>query len=244
MESIGIRFNSPTNTYDPEWDAVVIEKINRCLSPLGEIVKATYGYEVGTKNRKHHFHYHIQIDNTNVAKKFPSAIFQWIKAHIDMKIEKGQFAVQNNTKKQQDINRWHGYLFKDLESYEDIVMIHQIGFSGEELKLMWSAAAAERKAAIKQFEKHENKLNNDKQERRKVWSWLDEQLPDLAVPDQKIHDYARGTDPLYIVGSKIVEYNKKYNDYKIPMDLKRRCIQYLAYRNIYDDTALAMLIMR
>ena len=104
---------------------------------------------------------------------------------------------------------------------------------------MLTQAQTEREIAKKTFEKHENKLNNDKQNRTLMWEWLDEKFPkkfNMSFnPD-------RAQDPYYQVAAAIVEYNTKYNDYKIPMDLKRRTVCYLAYRGVSPDMLAAIIL--
>lgn len=243
MEYISVRLTHPDNVEDLSWDNLYIDKITQVLQPLGIIAKATYGHEVSVKTKKHHFHWHIQLERHQDVKR-KKGISNYIKRHLKEKHEldlpPGQcYSIKTKEIPEAEINRWHGYLFKDITNYEDIIMIHQIGFSGQELRDMWSAAARERELSIKTFEKHENKMNNDKQSRKLVWDWLDKELPQLHISN---NFNEQKDDVMHIVGSKIVEYNIQYNDYKIPMDLKRRVISYLAYKGMHPGHIARLLL--
>ena len=240
MEHIAIRLTHPDNVYDPAWDSLYIDKITQVLNQKGTIRKATYGHEISVKTKKHHFHWHIQLEyhpDTKQIKGFSNYVKRHLKATHDLDLPKSYSIIYKD--KAPDPSRWHGYNFKDLKQYEDMIMIHQVGFSGQQLRDMWSAATRERELSIKQYEKHENKMNNDKQSRKLVWDWLDSELPNLQIKDlfneQK-------DDIMHTVATKIVEYNITYNDYKIPMDLKRRVIQYLAYKGMHPGHIARILI--
>lgn len=244
MEYLGIRLTHPDNVYDPAWDSMYIDKISQVLNQLGTITKSTYGHEISVKSHKHHFHWHVQLERHSDAKQV-KGISNYVKRHLkethQLELPKGQGYSIKTVKPDTDILRWHGYVFKDLPKYEDIVMIHQLGFSGEELLEMWSAAHRERELSIKTFQKHENKLNNDKQSRKLLWEWLDQQIPeDLLAKDGALSEFY--PNPHRLVAEKIVEYNIKYNDYKIPMDLKRRAVSYLAYKGMMPSI-IANLIL-
>ena len=113
----------------------------------------------------------------------------------------------------------------------------QTGFTDREVELMWTEARTEREVAVKTFEKHENKMNADKQSRKLLWEWLDSQVEDGNLDLEVDHTQIdRGESMrserhvLHAVAENIVQYNIEFNDFKVPMDLKRRAIQYLAYR--------------
>lgn len=251
---LAIRLTHPDNVYDPAWDTHYISKITEVLGDLGTLVKTTYGHEVSVKTKKHHFHWHVQLERHPDAKQI-KGISNYVKRHLkarhDIELPKSYTIQEVHPERRakdededdikENLHRWHGYVFKDLKKYEDMIMIHQMGFSGQELRDMWSAARREREQSIKTFEKHENKLNNDKQSRKLLWEWLDQELPHLK--GLKEHFHPQKDDDFHAVATKIVEYNIKYNDYKIPMDLKRRTIQYMAYKGM-DPGHIAMILMK
>ena len=225
LEYLAIRLTHPENVHDQAWDNHYIDKIIQVLKEKGTITKATYGHEIAVKNKRHHFHYHLELE-LHEGKKLCGGISDYIKRNLkskhELELPKGQYTIMNVTKtKEAKREPWFGYVLKDIKSYDDIYMIHQIGFTGNQLREMWSAAARQRELSIKQYQKYENKMNNDKEIRGKTWNWLDQQLPTHTLKDG---------DAPYLIAKKIVEYNRKYNDYKIPMDLKRRVVQYMAYR--------------
>jgi hypothetical protein len=242
---IAIRLTHPDNALDPSWDTHYIDKISQVLGEIGTISKSTYGHEISVKTKKHHFHWHVQLERHPDAKQI-KGISNYVKRHLkdkhQLELPKGQgYSIQTVQPEGEAIIRWHGYVLKDLETYDDIVMIHQIGFTGQELRDMWSAARRERELSIKTYNKHENKLNNDKQSRKLLWDWLDQQLPHLALPQEYFNP--QKDDIFHLVATKIVEYNIQFNDYKIPMDLKRRVISYLASKGMAPGH-IAMILMK
>jgi len=214
---------------DAEEAVHIKNRLAATLAPLGDIVRGTYGHEVSIKAKKPHFHWHIEIDDT---KPFLKAFSQWVKREYDKRAKYEQadplhhYSIKVLTETP-DL-RWYRYPFKDLDLIQPT---EQTGFTEQELHDMLTQATTEREISKKTFEKHENKLNNDKQSRKLLWDWLDEKFPALELRLQKINP-DRSNDPCRLVATAIVDYNKEYNDYKIPMDLKRRTICYLAYRGL------------
>jgi hypothetical protein len=232
---LGIRLTHPDNVHDPAWDSEYIGKILEVLLPLGELKQMTYGHEVSVKSKRHHFHCHVSID-WDPQRKYIKGLATYIRRHLaeDHKVylpEGHLSCIKQFTtfKKDTTPSRWFGYLFKDFEE-QPTQHIH--GFTPEEVRDMWIAAKRERELTIKTFDKHENKLNNDKQSRKLLWEYLDQWLPDLPIKPDKNLPSLLVPCPLRMVASRIVEYNITYNDYRIPMDLRRRAIQYLAYRGM------------
>lgn len=256
MKHLAIRVDTP----DASYDALVLAALLEKLAVFGTVTRCIYAHEIAVKTEKPHFHAHITLDTTESSKKWPKGIssylarrviaddpdqLTWLGSQHANKTLKFTYA-EKHLKTTEDYDRWQRYPLKDIKQYSDISMIHQIGYSGEDLKLMWTAARTEREQSLKTFQKHENKLNNDKQERQKMWDWLDEQLPDLHCRET-VHNTAGNItvyDPMDLVSEQIVVYNIKYNNYKIPMDLKRRTIQYVAYRQVLRPDQIAAMLMR
>lgn len=225
-----------------------VQRLTHVLINLGcTIVRGTFGHEVSLKAKKEHFHWHIHVTAPKFAKAFSKQIKSAYDRQVDFELEMdptadpvpesltGRFSIKVLTVPE-DTNRFFRYPFKDLE---EIDLGLQSGFTVEELNTMLTQAKTEREIAKKTFEKHENKLNNDKQSRTLMWEWLDEKFPkkfNMSFnPD-------RAQDPYHQVAAAIVEYNTKYNDYKIPMDLKRRTVCYLAYRGVPPDLLAAIIL--
>jgi hypothetical protein len=105
----------------------------------------------------------------------------------------------------------------------------------------------ERELAKKQFDKHEAKLNNDKTSRKLLWEYLDELQIDCVIKMDHPYDDNQNDrsyrQVFYEICEAIVEYNVKFNDYKIPMDLKRRAISYMAYKEV-NTYYLTQLVLR
>jgi hypothetical protein len=229
---LGIRVDA-----SPEESPHVVHRLQHVLTNLGcTIVRGTYGHEVSLKAKKEHFHWHIHVKAKSIAKHFSKQIKSAYDRQVDQELSisdnvgapfplTGRFSIKVLTAPE-DTNRFFRYPFKDLEDLPDT---HQLGFTEEELNTMLTQAKTEREIAKKTFEKHENKLNNDKQNRQLMWEWLDKQFPNKFNmsfnPD-------RSEDPYYKVAAAIVEYNALYNDHKIPMDLKRRTVCYLSHRGV------------
>lgn len=238
---LGIRLTHPDNVYDPAWDAEYIGKILEVLQPLGEIKQHTYGHEVSVKSKRHHFHFHLSMD-WDPQRKYIKGLASWIRRRLaedhELVLPEGsnccikQFLqFKANTSPE----RWFGYVFKDMKDLEDQSKKdpwawpdkHNHGFPPEDIHDMWCRATTEREIAIKQYQKHENKLNNDKQSRARLWEYLDSKIEGL--PDDTLEN---PQCPLRIVCDHIIEYNIAYNDYRIPMDIKRRAVCYLAYKGM------------
>lgn len=218
---LGIRVDCP-KSQAPH----ILTRLASVIEKLGTIVRGTYGHEVSVKAKKEHFHWHIQLSSP---AKLPKALSKWIKSAYDKEDPLSDplhhYAIKV-LDTPDDVNRFFRYPFKDLDSYE---ASQQVGFHKEDLDKMMTQATTEREIALKTFEKHENKLNNDKQNRALLWEYLDAELPNLKLtrlnPD---HSY----DPCRLVATAIVQYNITYNDCKVPMDLKRRTLCYLAHRGL------------
>lgn len=254
MKHLAIRVDTP----DASYDALVLATLLEKLAIFGTVTHCIYAHEIAVKTGKPHFHAHLIIDTTNASKQWLKGISSylvrriiaddpdtWLGTQHSDKSLKFTYA-EKHLKSQEDIDRWQRYPLKDIKQYSSISMIHQIGYSGKELELMWTAAHTEREQSIKTFQKHENKLNNDKQERQKMWDWLDDQLPDLHARET-VHNTSGNItiyDPMDLVSEHIVIYNIQYNNYKIPMDLKRRTIQYVAYRSVLTPSQIASMLMR
>lgn len=250
-QAISIRLTHPDNVYDPAWDQHYLDKIIQVISCLGVVQYLTYGHEISIKQKKHHFHAHLRY---TVSTKYIKGISNYVKRHLkdehDMDLPPS-YSISHVTlhepKKdsltlpEEEACRWHGYVFKDYKTFEEIPKHLQQGFSDNELRDMWIRATTERKKSIATFKKHENKLNADKQSRKLLWEWLDKELPHLQPPSE--HFAPQKDDIFHLVGTKIVEYNITYNDFRIPMDLKRRVIQYLAYKGM-SAGHIAMVLMK
>lgn len=239
---LGIRVDSLAH-YAP----TVVRRLQFVLDKLGyTIIRGTYGHEVSLKAKKSHFHWHIQVQAESFYKHPSKQIKTAYDKQVDHDIENDptlgttddnpipgpltNYAIKVVDKPDDD-NRFFRYPFKDLD---DIDQGLQFGFTYEELNTMLTQAKTEREIAKKTFEKHENKLNNDKQNRTLLWEYLDAQFPDIELRLHKLNP-DRSNDPCKLVGTAIVKYNTEFNDYRIPMDLKRRTICYLAYRGLSSD---------
>lgn len=223
----------------PPAGPAICMRLEHVLNNLGcHIVRGTYGHEVSVKSKKQHFHWHIQVNKDGQA--FSKHLSKQIKSHYDRSVDQelendptstasplSKFSIKV-LEQPEDANRFFRYPFKDIEEYD---LSLQRGFTDQELHDMMTQARTEREIALKTFEKHENKLNNDKQNRALLWEYLDQMFPDIELRMSKINP-DRSNDPCRLVGSAIVKYNIEYNDHKIPMDIKRRTICYLAYRGL------------
>lgn len=244
---LGIRVDSR-----PHMVPSTLQRLTYVLEQLGcTIVRGTFGYEVSLKSKKEHFHWHIQVRAPKFAKHFSKQIKSAYDRAVDREIEEDPtvgitddhpipcpltgFSIKVLTAPD-DPNRFFRYPFKDLE---EVCYPRQTGFTDEELNTMLTQAKTEREIAKKTFEKHENKLNNDKQNRTLMWEWLDKQFPhkfNMSMnPD-------RSQDPYYKVAAAIVEYNALYNDHKIPMDLKRRTVCYLSHRGVSPHLLCSIIL--
>lgn len=239
---------------DPEMDSDAYRSaFRRCLKPLGDVVYATYGKEIAKKTKKEHFHYHIGIQPTSDHVSPPSGLPSYCKRNwTGPPLPKGKgHSIYKPDIKNYPIDefptRWYSYPLKDYSSFDHIPQDLCLGFSEDELKSMFYVASAERAVADTKLKKYENKLNNDKQSRQLVWEWLDEELPNLCERKfrrSKVSGEMVLIDPILETAKKLVEYNRLYNDYKIPMDLQRRVISYLAYRNAMTDEQIAKHILK
>lgn len=216
----------------------IMHRIKTILETEFVIVRATYGHEVSLKAKKGHFHWHVEVSHD---KPLRAAFSAWIKREYDKLAVMASppeplhhYAIK--VIKQVDENRWFRYPYKDLDTIDSSA---QTGFTLEQQSLMLCAAKTERDMAKKTFEKHENKLNNDKQSRALMWEWLDAELPQLKLTSELFNEQ---NSPMHQIATKIVEYNIKYNDYKIPMDLKRRTIMYMAYKGLHPGHIARILI--
>ena len=226
---ISIRVDCPAS------DATQLrQNIHKCLAPLGTIVRGTYGHEVSLKAKKEHFHNHIQLQ---LSRPLPKAFSQWIKREYDRLYEIplpfNAYSIKLLKEDPPTLDRWFRYPFKDLDAIDSSA---QIGFTLQEQSLMLVAAKTEREITKKTFEKHENKLNNDKQSRKLLWEYLDSKLPHLSLQSDVWHVAQHD------IATHIVQYNIEFNDYKIPMDLKRRTLSYMAYRGM-EPTLIASIII-
>ena len=223
-----------------------ISDSHHVIESLGStIIRGTYGHEVSVKAKKEHFHWHITIQAEHVAKHFSKQIKSAYDKQVAHElIEDPTLSIEplhhysiKVLEQPEDFNRFFRYPYKDLTELHYSL---QTGFTEQELHTMLTQATTEREIALKTFEKHENKLNNDKQNRALLWEWLDQKFPNLELRLQKINP-DRSNDPCRLVSTAIVDYNKEFNDYKIPMDLKRRTICYLAYRGLPSPLIADML---
>lgn len=230
----------------------ITHRLTYVLANLGcTIVRGTYGHEVSLKAKKSHFHWHIHVTAPKFAKAFSKQIKSAYDKQVDHELETDltigvhddhpipspltNFAIKV-IESPDDTNRFFRYPFKDIEEYSPT---QQTGFTEEELNTMLTQATTEREIAKKTFQKHENKLNNDKQNRTLMWEWLDEKFP---AKFNMSFNPDRTQDPYYKVAAAIVEYNATYNDFKIPMDLKRRTVCYLAYRGVAPDLLASIIL--
>ncbi|AXH74206.1 MAG: putative replicase [Cressdnaviricota sp.] len=230
----------------PDIDNALLQ-FRLALSPFGDVTKATFGDEIAVKTKKSHFHYHCEIQTNSLSKKWLKGMSSYISRNIDLELPKGKYCIKPPQDTDTFPSRWFGYPLKDYTSYDSLPLKHILGFTDDEIKSMWLQASAERKASLVIHEKHENKMNNDKQSRALLWKWLDDELPNLG---EKRFRKSKATgenvrvDDYLEAASKIVEYNRKYNDYKIPMDLQRRTIAYLVYREVWTDEQVAKHILK
>lgn len=236
---------------DPDhnvWEDVHL--IETALAEFGVIVKCTFGREEALKTKKDHYHMHFELDHEGRSLK--KGMSSWLKRKLPTVFHDRGYSIQ--TKSDEPTIRWYGYVFKDYLKFEDVptdlywldsignYVEPQKGFSRDELFEMWAAAKREREQAKEKFEKFENKMNNDMEVRAKTWAWLDEQLPNLDVT-RNAGLATREQDPAFDVAVKLVEYHRVYNNFKIPMDLKRRVVSYLSYRGA-SDFVIANYILR
>lgn len=217
------------------------ELVLATLMQHGTIVKATFGHEVSLKAKKEHFHFHVLMKFDKVNKH----LSKFIKRKFDE--EHPEAPLKNYAIKVEDSvneNRFFRYSFKDLEECD---RSKQIGFTESELIEMEIQSKTERELAKKQFEKHEAKLNNDKTSRKLLWEYLDELKINCVVyfqcPTQMMPGDRSYREIFQEICEAIVEYNVKFNDFKIPMDLKRRAISYMAYKGV-DTYYLTQLVLR
>ncbi|AXQ66184.1 MAG: putative replicase [Cressdnaviricota sp.] len=202
----------------------------KCLQNHGTLVKGTYGHEISLKAKKEHFHFHVLMKFDKVNKY----LSKFIKRKFDEENPTNplvKYAIKVEDKVNE--NRFFRYPFKDLDTCD---RSKQIGFTESELTEMEIQSKTEREISKKQFEKHENKLNNDKTSRKLLWEYLDEQKIDCEIRMEHPYQDAVGDrsyrQVFYEICEAIVEYNVKFNDFKIPMDLKRRAISYMAYKEV------------
>lgn len=229
--------------FDQDGDtSELVQSLQQVLSSFGEIVQSTYGEEIAVKTKKPHFHYHIKILNDGI--KWRKGIQTYVKRHIDYP-ELPPHSIVDVTERMQDEERWFRYVLKDQKDFGEIRSEYNIGFSESQLKNMYLEAKAERKISLEQYNKYENKLNNDRTERNKLWRYLDEKLITIP-PVQKVAINGGNIEyssPMETVASEMVNYFIKYNNYNIPMDLKRRSIAYLSYRKYYNNLEIARMIL-
>lgn len=245
-----IRLDAPLEAEsEPHWPYLNLWYIQEALN--GNILYQTYGREISKKSKKLHIHCHFALEHN---LPFPKGISSYLKRTCpDETFRKNAYAIQRYDTEPD--RAWYGYVLKDYETFDDVPQesvhvadsndesfVPQVGFSSEELREMWAAAAALREAAVKKFEQYENKMNNDMEVRAKTWAWLDEHLPNLDVR-KNLGVVTREQDPTYDVAVKLVEYNRVYNNFKIPMDLKRRICAYLSHRGM-PDAAIANYILK
>lgn len=228
----------------PDAAPSIVDRLTHVLTTLDcTIVRGTYGHEVSLKAKKQHFHWHIHVTAPSFAKAFSKQVKKLYDNQVKIDLETDptvgcspltDYAIKI-METPDDINRFFRYPYKDQDTLPHI----HCGFTDEELNTMLTQAKTEREIAKRTFEKHENKLNNDKQNRTLLWEWLDQKFPDKFNmsfnPD-------RNQDPYYQVAAAIVEYNIAYNDYKVPMDLKRRTVCYLAYRKVPPDLLASIIL--
>lgn len=244
---LAIRCDCEDATHAP----LMVARLRTVLDKAGVIVRGTYGHEVSLKAKKGHFHWHVELHHDKPLNKAFSA---WVKREYDklvvdeLLLSPEQVSCSHpvpqplhlyaiKVLEQVDPNRWFRYPFKDLSTIDSSL---QTGFTLEDQSLMLCAAKTEREIAKKTFEKHENKLNNDKQSRKLLWEWLDAELPHLKLHSDDL--FSNEASPMHEIGTKIVEYNIKYNDYKIPMDLKRRTIMYMASKGLHPGHIARILM--
>lgn len=220
------------------------------LKPFGDVAYATYGLETAKKTKKEHFHYHLGLQPTENSIPFKKVMSSYVyrnwKGAAFPSCKKAK-SITHPEQSDDFPTRWFSYPLKDYPDFKDVPIDLCLGFSELELKEMYYVASAERKAADVKLEKYENKLNNDKQSRALLWEWLDNELPNLG---EKKFRKSKATgelvlvDPILETSMKIVEYNRLYNDYRIPMDLQRRTISYLSYRGVMTDEQIAKHILK
>lgn len=263
MKYLGLRLDIPLALASPleyeEYIDGILSRYNNILRTFGEIKQITYGLEIAIKTKKLHFHYHVgidpQLDSKNWLKGMSSYITRnWgvpstTTSDIKCALPPNGYSIsppKKPTDEGFDITRWFGYPFKDYSDHSLLSFERIKGFTEEEIQFMYLRATAERKVSLATYQKHENKLNNDKISRDNMWKWLDEQLPNLAPAKNLVTNAGEVThyNPVEIVAEKIVEYHCVYNNYNIPMDLKRRSLSYVAKRGVMTYNALANWIMR
>lgn len=232
----------------------ILDRYHKVLQPFGDLVQATFGLETALKSKKLHFHYHVGVHPLDTSKKWLAGMSSYISRNWEPNedvppLPPNGYSISPPKKKHNhdnDIGRWFGYCFKDYSEQLDLSQERIKGFSEDDIKFMFLRATAERKVALATFNKYENKLNNDKISRDTMWQWLDKELPHLSRPKNMRINGGEVThyNPIEIVATKIVEFDCKYNDYKIKMDLKRRAISYCAKRGVMSYEAIANWIMR
>lgn len=275
MKYLGIRVDTPDASYDaPVLDTLLgllapFGKVTHCVY--------AHEISVKTKKDHFHAHLILDetIDSTKKWLKGISSYLcrkindndpdhtTWLGLQLANRTLKYTFAEKKLC--DSDVPRWQRYPLKDIEEWScntsrapwmqsvpipalpKIGRWKALGYTPEELKLMWVAARTERELSLKTFAKHENKLNNDKQERKKVWDWLDKELHDLEEAHSLV-SISNGEhcfyDPIPLIADAIVEYNISFNNYRIPMDLKRRTIAYAAYRKVLSPRQISNMLMK
>lgn len=255
MKHIKARFDSPSDSHDVLWDRIMVSHFEDYISQFGIITKATYAHEISVKSKKHHYHNHLTIDesiprdgvaNKKLIKGLSSGFKRYMKEK-DLNIKNYAIIVEDKSVDDQ----WYGYLFKDIQNSTDIDLSMQHGFTEQEIHNLWTVATALRKKSLAEFNKYENKLNNDKQSWTKLCQYLDENVKkpepppntDCHVSSQVIHSY--WNELQYDVGVHIIRYNQLYNDHKIPMknDILRKTFRYISQKDWADATILYSCIV-
>lgn len=257
MKYLAFRFDDPQNIHNPVFDSQMVHHINVFIDAYGQLRRATFGHEVAVKTKKHHFHYHIEIDNTSPREgranktflKGMSSKFKRYMEELNLKIK--NYSIKEPKELAPSL-QWFGYLFKDIPHYDQIHQPLQHGFTSNELKSLHAVATALRKKSLEEFNKHENKLNNDKL----MWSKLSEYI-DNEVHFEPMSPVDHGMAMSSVirsnherdkqkVGVAIIEYMRKYNDHKLPnkANLLRYIYKYFSEKDIHSTETLYQMIMR
>lgn len=232
-----------------------IDSLLAYVSHHGKILWYTAGWEISLKTKKHHCHIRIILEETKTAPKAYSQAFKnYIHNKTNHKLGMKTFMVKC-TKPTDLVHTFMRYPLKDYNKFEDIPQEYQYGFTTEQLYDLWSVSHHERLKAIKQYNKYENKLNNDKTQWGKVCDYIDTacaadfNFQKLIKNDEETSDDSENDDTvcnldiLEAISIKMLEYAISYNDCKFSKTIiHKQALKYLAQRQILTPLQIYTLL--
>ena len=239
-----------------------IESLLAYVSHHGKILWVTSGWEISLKMKKPHCHIRIIVDpqrgETLGYKSPPKAYSQAFKNYIQNKTSYSlglkTFMVKLTTPTER-IRAFMMYPLKDYVTSEDIPHEYQYGFTTLQLDGLWSAARELRLKAQSQFEKFENKLNNDKTQWGKVVEYIDTACAndynfiklikneEETSDDSENDDITSNIDILQSIEIKMLEYAISYNDCKFSRTIiHKQALKYIAQKQIMTPAQIYTLL--